>query len=82
LVPFDARIGIQLKPQSCSPTPTLLRGPPTPSFPSAKSSGLPLPLAYLGAVACSSPFGRQPIRPQTSCMSKDQSMGRSSHTRH
>ena len=56
--------------QTRSPTSSLLRGPPTPSFPSANSSGLPLPLAYLGANACSLPFGRQPVRPQTSCASE------------
>ena len=56
--------------QPRSPTSTLLRGPPTPSFPSANSSGLPLPLAYLDADACSLPFGRQLVRPQTSCASE------------
>jgi hypothetical protein len=33
-------------------------------------SGLPLPLAYLGADASSLPFGRQPVRPQTGCASE------------
>ena len=56
--------------QPRSPTSSLLRGPPTPSFPSANSSGLPLPLAYLGANACSLPCGRQPVRPQTDCASE------------
>ena len=56
--------------QPRSPTSTLLRSPPTPSFPSANSSGLPLPLAYLDADACSLPFGRQLVRPQTSCASE------------
>jgi hypothetical protein len=53
-----------------SPTSSLLCGPPTPSFPSAKSSGLPLPLAYLGADACSLPFSRLLVRPHTSCASE------------
>ena len=56
--------------QTRSPTSSLLRGPPTPSFPSANSSGLPLPLAYLGANASSLPFGRQLVRPLTGCASE------------
>ena len=42
-----------------SPTSTLVCGPPTPPFPSTSSSGLPSPLAYLGADACSAPCGRR-----------------------
>ena len=56
--------------QPRSPTSSLLCGPPTPSFPSVKSSGLPLPLAYLGADACSLPFSRLLVRPHTSCASE------------